>query len=87
MGLRERGRLTVWFTTVAITAWKSEPPTTRGCQLRPRLAITAALTLSAVFRLALSQTEGLIGSIIAVPGLNSALPDHRLLSGRAESRT
>ena len=57
--LRQRGSLTVWFTDAAIAAWKAEPRITRGGQPRcSALAITAALTLGAVFRLALRQTEG-----------------------------
>jgi hypothetical protein len=48
------------------------------------LAITTALTLRAVFRLALRQTEGLIGSIIALLGLDLATPDHSTLSRPAE---
>jgi len=48
------------------------------------LAITTALTLRAVFRLALRQTEGLIGSIITLLGLDLAIPDHSTLSRRAE---
>jgi hypothetical protein len=38
-----------------------------------------------VFRLALRQTEGLIGSIIHLLGLELAVPDHSTLSRRAES--
>ena len=47
------------------------------------LAILTALTLRAVFRLALRQTEGLIGSIIGLLGLALAVPDHSTLSRRA----
>ena len=84
--LRQRGSLTVWFTDAAIAAWKAEPRTTRGGQPRySALAITTALTLRAVFRLALRQTEGLIGSILALLGLNLAVPDHSTLSRRAET--
>ncbi len=69
--LRQRGSLRVWFTEEAIAAWKAEPRTTRGGQPRySGLAIATALTLRAVFRLALRQTEGLIGSIIALLGLD-----------------
>jgi hypothetical protein len=49
------------------------------------LAITTALTLRAVFRLALRQTEGLVGSILALLGLDLAVPDHSTLSRRAET--
>jgi hypothetical protein len=84
--LRQRGSLTVWFTDAAIAAWKAEPRTTRGGQSRySALAIATALTLKAVFRLALRQTEGLIGSIIALLGLDLSVPDHTTLSRRAES--
>lgn len=84
--LRQRGSLTVWFTDATIAAWKAEPRTTRGGQLRySSMAITTALTLRAVFRLALRQTEGLIGSIIALLGLDLAVPDHSTLSRRAET--
>ena len=38
-----------------------------------------------MFRLALRQTEGLIGSIITLLGLDLAVPDHTTLSRRAES--
>ena len=47
------------------------------------LAILTALTLRAVFQLALRQTEGLIGSIIHLFGLTLAVPDHSTLSRRA----
>ena len=49
------------------------------------LAILTALTLRAVFRLALRQTEGLIGSIIGLLGLELRVPDHSTLSRRAET--
>jgi IS5 family transposase len=43
------------------------------------------LTLRAVFRLALRQTEGLIGSVIQLLGLALAVPDHSTLCRRAET--
>src|ERR1700720_4694152 len=84
--LRQRGSLTVWFSEEAIAAWRAEPRTTRGGQpLYSALAITTALTLRAVFRLALRQSEGLIGSVIHLLGLVLAIPDHSTLSRRAET--
>ena len=84
--LRQRGSLTVWFTEAAIAAWHAEPRTTPGGQPSySALAITTALTLRTVFRLALRQTEGLIGSIIRLLGLDLAVPDHSTLSRRAET--
>ena len=86
-GLRGRGSLTIWFTEAAIATWRPAPRTTRGG--RPRyssLATTTALTLRAVFRLALRRTEeDSIGSIIALLGLDLATPDHSTLSRRAEA--
>jgi hypothetical protein len=43
------------------------------------------LTLRAVFRLALRQTEGLIGSILHLLGPDLAVPDHSTMSRRARS--
>jgi Transposase DDE domain len=84
--LRQRGSLTVWFTEAAIAAWHAEPRTTPGGQPHySSLAIATALTLKAVFRLALRQTEGLIGSITRLLGLDLSVPDHTTLSRRAES--
>ncbi len=74
--LRQRGSLTVWFTDDAIAAWKAAPRTTPGGQPHySDLAITTALTLRAVFHLALRQTEGLIGSILQLLGLDLPVPD------------
>jgi IS5 family transposase len=84
--LRQRGSLTVWFSEEAIAAWRAEPRTTRGGQASySALAITTALTLRAVFRLALRQTEGLIGSLVCLLGLDLPVPDHSTLNRRAET--
>ena len=77
--LRQRGSLTVWFTDEA-------PRTTPGGQPHySDLAITTALTLRAVFHLALRQTEGLIGSVLQLLGLDLPVPDYSTLSRRAQS--
>src|SRR3954462_10926507 len=82
--LRQRGSLTDWFTGEAIAAWGAEPHTTRGGQpWYSELAILTALTLRAVFRLAYRQTEGLIGSVTRLLGLDLPVPDHTTLSRRA----
>src|SRR3954452_8981164 len=84
--LRQRGSLTVWFTAEAVAAGAAEPRTTRGGQpWYSALAILTALTLRAVFRLAYRQTEGLIGSVLHLLGLELAVPDHSTLSRRAET--
>src|SRR5258707_15523391 len=86
IALRQRGSLTVWFTEAAIAAWKAAPRCTRGGQPRfSALAITTALTLRAVFRLALRQTEGLLASVLRLLGLDLAAPDHSTISRRGET--
>jgi hypothetical protein len=56
--------------------------------MRPALVLAAghseALTLRAVFRLAPRQTEGLIGSVIRLLGLDLPVPNHTTLSRRAD---
>ena len=76
----------IWFSAEAIEGWRAAPRTARGGQpWYSPLAILTALTLRAVFRLALRQTEGLIGSILHLLGLDLAVPDHSTLSRRAET--
>ena len=48
------------------------------------LAIRTALTMRAVFGLALRQTKGLIGSVIALLGLDLTVPDHSTMSRRRD---
>jgi hypothetical protein len=85
--LRRRGSLTLWFTDEAIQTWRAEPRTTPGGQPHySALAIGTALTLRAVFGLALRQAEGLIGSVIGLLGLDLAVPDYSTLSRRAKTR-
>ncbi len=82
--LRGRGSLTAWFTDEAIASWKAEPRTTRdGQPIYSGVAMLTALTLRTVFRLALRQTEGLIGSVMKLLGLDLAVPNHSTLSRRA----
>jgi len=82
--LRNRGSLTIWFTPEAIAGWKAEPRTTPGGQRHySNLAIETALTLRAVFRLALRQSEGLIRSIMEMLEIDLPVPDHTTLSRRA----
>src|SRR3954465_2778145 len=64
----------------------SRAPPRGGQPWYSELAILTALTLRAVFRLALRQTEGLIGSIIHLLGLDLPVPDHTTLSRRAATR-
>jgi hypothetical protein len=55
-----------------------------GERIYSDLAITTALTVRALFRLPLRQTEGQVGSIIQLLGVGLAVPDHSTLSRRAK---
>jgi len=82
--LRNHGSLTIWFTEDAIANWKAPLRTTPGGQRHySDLAIETALTLRAVFRLALRQSEGLIGSVMKMLNIDLPVPDHTTLSRRA----
>src|SRR3954466_171751 len=83
--LRRRGSLTIWFSDEAVAAWEAERRTSRGGQpAYSDLAILTGVTLKAVFRLAYRQTEGLVGSVIGLLGLDLAVPDPSTLCRRAE---
>jgi IS5 family transposase len=85
-GLRQRGSLTIWFTEEAIAAWRAVPRTTPGGQARySDLAIETSLILRAVFHQPLRQTEGLVGSLLELMGLDLPVPDHTTLSRRSRT--
>jgi hypothetical protein len=85
-GLRQRGSLTIWFTGEAIAAWRAAPRTSPGGQARySDLAIETSLILRAVFHQPLRQTEGLVGSLLGLIGLDLPVPDHSTLSRRTRT--
>ena len=76
--LARRGDVTVWIFPDAVAA--SRAP--RGRRTFSDAAIAAALTVRAVYRLALRQAEGLVASLFALLGLALPVPDHTTLSRR-----
>ncbi len=82
--LRRRGSLTVWVTPEAIAAWA---PAQTGRRGRPRnysdIAIEAGLMLRLAFGRPWRQTEGMLGSIIDLLGLELPVPDHTTFSRRS----
>ena len=62
--LKERGNITVWFSEDVVDAWIAGKEDRTG---RPRtysdLAIEVALTVRAVYHLALRQAEGFLQSV------------------------
>jgi hypothetical protein len=86
-GLRRRGSLTLWVSDDVIAAWRAPSRKTPGGQAcYSETAIETALTLRAVFRLAMRQTEGLIGSILQLLGLNLPVPEPVRASAATASR-
>jgi transposase len=82
--LRRRGSLTVWVTPEAIAAWT---PAQTGQRGRPRdysdVAIESGLMLRLAFGRPWRQTEGLLGSILELLGLDLPVPDHTTFSRRS----
>jgi hypothetical protein len=82
-GLRRRRDLTVWLSADAISSW-SEPPSgiPGGQRTYADIAIEAALTIRMIFHLPLRQTEGFLGSLAGMLGIDLPIPDHTTLSRR-----
>ena len=83
-GLRARGDVTIWFSEEATANWISRSAGARGGpRLYSDLAIETSLTLRTVFGLPLRQTEGFVGSLLRMFGLDQVpVPDHSTLSRR-----
>ncbi|WP_376100802.1 transposase (plasmid) [Roseomonas sp. CCTCC AB2023176] len=79
--LVRRGDITVWVSLEAVAGWRA-PGGRRTCT---DAAIAAALTVRAVYRLALRQAEGLVRSIFTLLGLVLPVPDHTTLSRRGRT--
>ena len=85
-GLRRRGDLTIWFSDEALRDWQPPVGGKRGGQRRySDIAIEAALTVRAVYGLALRQTEGFLRSVARLLHLDIEIPDHSTLSRRSSS--
>ena len=87
-GLRRRGSLTLWVSDEAIAAWLAPPRTTPGGQARySETAIETAVMVRLVFHQPLRQTEGLLGSLLELMGIDLPIPDHTTISRRAARLT
>ena len=81
--LKQRGSVTLWFSTEAVQAWSDQGPAQRGAQcVYSDAAIATALTLRLIYDLALRQTEGFVESVLGLMGLDLSAPDHSTLSRR-----
>lgn len=87
--LRERGSLTVWFSTEALANWTTSELTGEpgASPTYTDLAIETMATAQAIFRLAGRQTQGFLQSIFELMKLKLAVPDHSTLSRRRRQLT
>ena len=59
--LKQRGSVTIWFSSEALQAWGYQGPAQRGAPfVYSDVAIETALTLRLIYHLALRQTEGFV---------------------------
>ena len=71
------GSLTLWVTEEALAAWHTPMTGKRGGQpLYSDLAIETGLALRLVPHQPLRQTDGAMRSIVALLGVDLAIPDH-----------
>jgi len=83
--LKQRGNLTVWFSEDVVDAWVAPKEHQPGHpRLYADLAIEVALTVRAVYQLALRQAEGFLQSIVEIMGLVLSIPDHTTMSRRCK---
>jgi hypothetical protein len=75
--LRDRGSSTIRFTEEALAGWRAlRRKTPGGRVVYSTLAIETALTLRAIFRLALRRSEALIATILRMPAIDPPVADH-----------
>jgi hypothetical protein len=82
-GLRQRGSVTIWITDDVKEAWchrgRRKPG---GKRIYSDAAIETFWALRMIYGLALRQTEGFIGSLFELAGVNLPVPDHTVVSRR-----
>ena len=82
--LVQRGSLTVWLDETVLAAWRNQQRS--GQAGKPRtyseLSITCMATLQVVYHLPLRATQGLLGSVVQLLGVELAVPDYTTLCRR-----
>jgi hypothetical protein len=82
-GLRQRGDVTIWLSFEVEDTWLADKRQTPGGQpTYSDMAISVCLTLGMVFKQPLRQTQGLVGSMARLMGLDVPVPDFSTLSRR-----
>jgi hypothetical protein len=82
--LIQRGSITFWIDEEILEQWRT--PVRKGKRGRPKeypdAVILCALQLRAIYHLPFRGTEGFLGSVIKLFGLDLKIPDHTTLSTR-----
>ncbi|MEL6171560.1 MAG: IS5 family transposase, partial [Pseudomonadota bacterium] len=83
-GVKQRGSLTFWLDEAAIEGWQEPAKSGRRGASRTYsdLAIATFETLKSVYGLAGRQTEGLLGSLLELMGVDLPVPEHSTVSRR-----
>nr|WP_245581390.1 IS5 family transposase [Octadecabacter arcticus] len=82
-GLRQRGDVTIWLSPEVADKWLADKRQTPGGQpTYSDMAISVCLTLGMAFKQPLRQTQGLVGSLARLMGLDVSVPDFSTLSRR-----
>src|SRR3990170_3963134 len=78
-GLKQRGSINIWIDNDMNLedVWYAKPSGAKGAQqVYSDEAITITLQCGKVFRQRLRQTEGFVGSILSMLGLDLDVPDY-----------
>ena len=83
-GLKQRGSLTVWLDEAVLSQWNNTEKTgKRGAsETFSDLAISTFETMKSIYGLAGRQTEGLLGSVFKLMGIELRVPEHSTVSRR-----
>lgn len=84
--LVQRGSLTIWFSEDVLKQWYYQGPKQRGAQFTyTDLVIETGLSLKAVFHLGFRQSQGLLGSILLLLGVDLKVPHYSTLCRRQKT--
>lgn len=85
--LTQRGSITLWISEDVIEQWRF--PIKSGKRGRPQeysdAVILCALHLKAIYHLPFRATEGFVGSVVKLLGLDLGIPDYTTLSTRQKN--
>ena len=84
--LKQRGSITLWFSSNAIESWEYTGKRMRGGKLiYSDTAIKTCLIIRKIYGLKLRQTEGFMNSLVRLLNIECPIPDYSRLSRRAKT--